>query len=412
MKVVMRRNQNTLDDTEKFEFVQAVRALKDNGTYDELFVKVHRDTLHPDNTTDDAHRGPAFFPWHREFLLRLEKAMQDITPTGELLALPYWDWSVDNSPNSSIWASSGWMGGDGQPGDHQVPKGGFAFKNGWTLKYILPPEETTYYLKRQLGGDPVARTLPTPQNVTDTLNQTAYDVYPWNINSASGLRNMAEGWINGPQMHNRVHMWVGGSMVPMTSPNDPIFFLHHCFVDKLWADWQRLHQDDKGHKDYLPPNGAAPGHNLNDALRPWDQEDDPPTPAKVLDHRALGYRYDTEDYLLPNEELYTTQWILSADGTYKLLYDTRGRLWFSRKDAPGHYIWTSKSRFIAPPSPCRCILRPDGNLVSYDPDGRVIWDSQTARDPNPSSCYLLVNGNNGLVELYHDGNVVWNTAKG
>jgi hypothetical protein len=36
-------------------------------------------------------------------------------------------------------------------------------------------------------------------------------------------------------------MWVGGSMLPMTSPNDPCFFLHHCFVDKIWADWQAAH---------------------------------------------------------------------------------------------------------------------------------------------------------------------------
>ncbi|HEX5847186.1 MAG TPA: tyrosinase family protein, partial [Rhodoplanes sp.] len=29
-------------------------------------------------------------------------------------------------------------------------------------------------------------------------------------------------------------------MAPMTSPNDPVFFLHHCFVDKAWADWQEV----------------------------------------------------------------------------------------------------------------------------------------------------------------------------
>ena len=44
----------------------------------------------------------------------------------------------------------------------------------------------------------------------------------------------------GSQLHNRVHLWVGGNMAPMTSPNDPVFFLHHCFVDKAWADWQEV----------------------------------------------------------------------------------------------------------------------------------------------------------------------------
>ena len=42
-------------------------------------------------------------------------------------------------------------------------------------------------------------------------------------------------------MHNLVHRWVGGSMGPGTSPNDPVFFLHHCNVDRIWvslAHWE------------------------------------------------------------------------------------------------------------------------------------------------------------------------------
>jgi tyrosinase len=27
-------------------------------------------------------------------------------------------------------------------------------------------------------------------------------------------------------------------MNPISSPGDPIFFLHHAWLDKLWADWQ------------------------------------------------------------------------------------------------------------------------------------------------------------------------------
>jgi len=41
-----------------------------------------------------------------------------------------------------------------------------------------------------------------------------------------------------PGSTNRVHVWVGGSMLPMSSPNDPIFMLHHCNVDRIWAKWQ------------------------------------------------------------------------------------------------------------------------------------------------------------------------------
>jgi tyrosinase len=37
--------------------------------------------------------------------------------------------------------------------------------------------------------------------------------------------------------HNPVHNLIGGSMATMQSPLDPIFFLHHCNVDRLWHAW-------------------------------------------------------------------------------------------------------------------------------------------------------------------------------
>ena len=43
----------------------------------------------------------------------------------------------------------------------------------------------------------------------------------------------------GRRLHNFGHGWVGGHMGhPLTSPNDLIFFFHHCNIDRLWAEWQ------------------------------------------------------------------------------------------------------------------------------------------------------------------------------
>ena len=36
-----------------------------------------------------------------------------------------------------------------------------------------------------------------------------------------------------------------------TSPNDPVFFLHHCNVDRLWAQWW----SDNPKRPYLPADG-------------------------------------------------------------------------------------------------------------------------------------------------------------
>jgi tyrosinase len=66
--------------------------------------------------------------------------------------------------------------------------------------------------------------------VVAALAVNVYDASPWNRSSAgaSSFRNMAEGWPSGPKMHNQVHVWVGESMSPDTSPNDPVFFLNHA----------------------------------------------------------------------------------------------------------------------------------------------------------------------------------------
>ena len=111
--------------------------------------------------------------------------------------------------------------------------------------------------------------FPTAAQVTDAIqNMTVYDTSPWRTTSTDSFRNRLEGWLanageTGSQLHNRVHIWVGGDMGPGTSPNDPVFFLHHCNVDRLWALWQYAHPASA----YAPASGGPPGHNLNDVMQ-------------------------------------------------------------------------------------------------------------------------------------------------
>ena len=39
-------------------------------------------------------------------------------------------------------------------------------------------------------------------------------------------------------LHDTVHCRIGGTMCSNNSANAPEFFLHHAFIDKIWADWQ------------------------------------------------------------------------------------------------------------------------------------------------------------------------------
>jgi tyrosinase len=277
MTLYCRKNQATLTASERSRLVAAFLALKADGTYDQL-------TAQHMNAMNDAHRGPAFLPWHRYYLLRLEQELQRIDPA---VTLPYWDWTIDNSGAASLWDPD-FMGGNGQASDGVVTSGPFAHNTGnWTLIYDGPA------LRRRFGMS--APNLPTQADVSAALADPVYDVAPYNMFVTSGFRNRLEGWINGPQLHNLVHVWVGGSMGPMSSPNDPVFYLHHCFIDKLWVDWQLLHPG----AGYIPVSGGPAGHNLSDSMQPWAAEGDSITPASVLDHHALGYAYDTEPECAP-----------------------------------------------------------------------------------------------------------------
>ena len=76
----------------------------------------------------------------------------------------------------------------------------------------------------------------------------------------------------------------------MTSPDDPVFFLHHCYIDKIWADWQAVQREKNPNASphYAPVTGGPPGHNLNDRLDPWGEH----TVGEMLDIADLGYEYE------------------------------------------------------------------------------------------------------------------------
>jgi tyrosinase len=269
-----RKNQNSLSTDEKRAFVNAVIELKRRGTYDD-FVRTHNTFIlsDQDNGVRTGHRSPSFGPWHRQFLLEFERALQSIDPA---VNLPYWDWTTDRTPTSSLWAPD-FLGGNGRSSDQQVTTGPFAHSTGnWSLTVQV---DNRPYLRRSLGTG--GRPLPTAVEVRQVLAVTPYDAAPWNSGSRTGFRNQLEGF-TGPNLHNRVHVWVGGHMATGVSPNDPVFWLHHCNIDKLWADWQAAHPD----QGYLPTAGTPDVVDLDDTMQPWGNV----TPRDLLDHKQF-YQY-------------------------------------------------------------------------------------------------------------------------
>jgi tyrosinase len=106
--------------------------------------------------------------------------------------------------------------------------------------------------------------------------------------------------LNTPSLHNAVHGWVSGllsvtsdgrfvfgTMGQSTSPNDPVFFLHHSNIDRIWTEWQRLH----GIPSYQPTSGH-PGNDIDSLLMPFHEAGIRVTPRQLEDSASLGYVYE------------------------------------------------------------------------------------------------------------------------
>ncbi|MFG2359664.1 tyrosinase family protein [Streptomyces sp. NPDC048521] len=284
-----RKNASLLTPTERRRFVNALLEVKRRGEYDEL-VRTHVQYAVPDGERRlrAAHMAPSFLPWHRKLLLELEGALRRVDAS---VTVPYWDWTRDRAADSLPWTDD-LLGGNGRRSDRQVMTGPFAYRAGhWKITVGVTDVQ---YLTRDLGraADPIQ--LPTDQALESALAEPVYDVAPWDSTVTRGFRNTLEGWGRGHgsaswRNHNRVHHWVGGVMVGAASVNDPVFWLHHAFVDLQWTRWQQRHPGNH----YLPAEPPGPGDAQHgrvvaryEKLPPWDV-----TPDELEDVTSI-YRYE------------------------------------------------------------------------------------------------------------------------
>ena len=233
-----------------------------------------------------AHGGPIFLPWHRLYLIRLEEAIQTLTNDPDF-ALPYWDWAEDGElPVSQQWRSTLWTDAYIGSARNDVTTGVLAAVQVRLeeVSFRVLESVTPRPLQRDAGRDPNFPRLPRRTNVETAVLEPDYDFSPWNANVGS-FRNRLEGFFDNNN-HNLVHMWIGGDMGPSTSPNDPVFFLNHCNVDRIWESWMA----DNG-RTYSPGAGIGPaGHRLNSRM--YSLIGQALTPADLLGPEQW-YRYDS-----------------------------------------------------------------------------------------------------------------------
>ena len=77
-------------------------------------------------------------------------------------------------------------------------------------------------------------------------------------------------------IHDSGHVWVGGTMLSITTaPTDPVFWMHHAEIDRIWAEWQTANP------------GQNPSLAGSDAIMdPWPEDE-----VATRDIAALGYSY-------------------------------------------------------------------------------------------------------------------------
>lgn len=358
----IRKSVTQLTQAEKSAFVDAVNTLQ--STYPEgsqlslyeQFVVQHiltmgfRQSLGATGPArgNPAHSYPAFLPWHRQFLLDFEQALQTVDAS---VTIPYWDWTDPDA--LTVMLQDDFLGTSGKGTVVNVPDHG-RFEGGevktgpfaaWQLNETLHFDAITFeslgpHLLRFSTLPPFDR-YPLPQSAIDSLLSTDnYEVFNALIEGALVPDNNNTDYVSGWALHAFAHSIIGGSQVDWAdwnqgiahqtdilgtmdsipcSPYDPVFWLHHANVDRLWAQWQ-----DQGHSgdSFYPASERPFGHNLSDPMWPWDGEVSspgnygpenanfadlliPPETSKivraqdVLDFRQLGYTYaglaDAED---------------------------------------------------------------------------------------------------------------------
>ena len=191
-----------------------------------------------------------FLPWHRLFLLYFEKIIRRMSGDPSF-TLPYWNYS------------------DPTPGRTGVIPVEFTKRNDPVFKSL-------YIENRNQGvnqGQPIQQGQPGDPLSLEALAECDYE--PGGVTQGFCM-NLDQ------SIHGAVHVLVGDATNMGSIPwaaRDPIFWLHHCSIDRLWASWNAAGRSNPALSQqftFADEMGQAVVGNVSD----------------VMDLGKLGYTYD------------------------------------------------------------------------------------------------------------------------
>ena len=234
--LMVRPEWQTFKTTPRYDsFLSAVKRMKANTRATDPRSWSYWTNIHLNRCP---HSIPYFFAWHRGFIYYFERQMRAVSGDSQLV-LPYWDYYTNPT----------------MPAEFTNPNGG-----------------NPLYVSR------------VNSNVRQALTMAPFSSSLINFptNSANAFEPSFE---SAP--HNLVHNIIGGVMADMVSPTDPIFWLHHANVDRLWVAWVGA-----GNGRTMPARGSAywsGSHMYTSSLTM-------PRSSTYSTRTTLGYRYVNESF--------------------------------------------------------------------------------------------------------------------
>jgi tyrosinase len=240
------------------------------------------------HTLDCPHGNWWLLPWHRGYLGWFERICRELSGDPQF-ALPYWDWTAEQKvpsgmfddvldPNNAAYipnaqefehriktalANSGYWTSPGGVFDRNTQYGQlllrkFRFDADLLFDIVGDPSGPLFYEQSRARG--IRRDLPALSAATiDAVSKStidaalaAPDFQTFGSLKSANHHTMAGFSVIEGRPHNSIHRCVGsrdcnfmdaqGFMTNFLSPVDPIFFLHHANLDRLWDVWTRKQQ--------------------------------------------------------------------------------------------------------------------------------------------------------------------------
>lgn len=263
---------------------------------------------------DQCQHGTWFFPpWHRGYLVALENILRDIIiqlngPTD--WALPYWNYLNQSPTNSEYKIPPAFMAGslpDGTPNPLYVPER-YGPKGDNDI-YVEVGEDIETSANDECQWDTIysESATPAPQGTGNLFGYYFGGEETGFSHSNSGFGDLET------NPHNYVHGMVGGQEisngqmglmgVPATAALDPVFFLHHANIDRMWAAWNETGQNQNPSDPNWLTGPSANGNSqfampLNSTGAPWYYSPEDVQVIKNLKYNGTIYSYTYDDLSL------------------------------------------------------------------------------------------------------------------